>query len=167
MYRGLIAAILLASAQTAEAQVSDASTLDGKVVTGYQGWFMAPGDGNPPGVGWRHWSRSTTDIGPGLYTVDMWPDVSEYADTFIAPGVTIDYYDSGTGTLMLQYDAASAVYKNGPTIQLTNTNTWQQETLQVSDAYFGNRQNGGGDFRVFLDTGVTRYLDVIEVSTSP
>jgi hypothetical protein len=75
------------------------STLTRKIVCGYQGWFMAPGDGNESSVGWRHWSRSTEDIGPGLYTVDMWPDVREYpADAlFDAPNVTLQ--DGSTGKL--------------------------------------------------------------------
>jgi hypothetical protein len=69
----------------------DPTTLTGKIVCGYQGWFLAPGDGNPPEIGWRHWSHSAAEIGPGLYSVDMWPDVSEYASSelFPAPGVTL------------------------------------------------------------------------------
>jgi hypothetical protein len=75
----------------ASAQSIDPSTLTDKVVCGYQGWFLAPGDGNPSSVGWRHWSRDTDNIGPGLYTIDMWPDVSEYEpdQLFDAPGVQL------------------------------------------------------------------------------
>ena len=60
---------------------------------------MPPGDGNPASVGWRHWSRSTSAVGPGLYTVDMWPDVSEYDsdELFAAPGVTL--FDGSEGRL--------------------------------------------------------------------
>jgi hypothetical protein len=56
----------------------DAQTLFGKVLCGYQGWFRCPGDGT--GQGWRHWSRSTSRIGPDTLTVEMWPDLSEYSD---------------------------------------------------------------------------------------
>jgi len=31
------------------------TTLNGKVMAGYQGWFTAQGDG--AGMGWRHYSR--------------------------------------------------------------------------------------------------------------
>jgi len=55
----------------------DPSTLNGKVMTGYQGWFNCPGDG--AGLGWTHWGRRNT-FGPGNVTVDLWPDVSEYDD---------------------------------------------------------------------------------------
>lgn len=83
--------IALLFAVSAPAGEVDPSTLDLKVVCGYQGWFQAPGDGNPPWVGWRHWSRTTDAIGPGLYTVEMWPDVTDYDDDqlFPAPGVTL------------------------------------------------------------------------------
>jgi hypothetical protein len=56
----------------------DVSTLSGKVMTGYQGWFNCEGDGAD--LGWTHWSRDRKRT-PNLETirVDMWPDVSEYA----------------------------------------------------------------------------------------
>jgi hypothetical protein len=82
----LLAAPIVASAASPPV---DPSTLTDKVVCGYQGWFMAPGDGNPESVGWRHWSRSTEDIGPDLYTIEMWPDVREYTTLFSAPNVTL------------------------------------------------------------------------------
>ncbi|MEQ8846716.1 sulfatase-like hydrolase/transferase [Botrimarina sp.] len=54
----------------------DATTLHGKVMCGYQGWFNAPDDGM--GLGWKHWARRGRDpLGPGNVTVDLWPDVSE------------------------------------------------------------------------------------------
>ncbi len=55
----------------------DTSTLEGKVMTGYQGWFNAKGDG--ANLGWTHWSKSKDKpFGPGNVTVDLWPDMSEY-----------------------------------------------------------------------------------------
>lgn len=56
----------------------DVSTLTGKVMCGYQGWFSCPGDG--AGLGWTHWARRRQEpFAPGNVTVDLWPDVSEYA----------------------------------------------------------------------------------------
>lgn len=51
----------------------DPSTLLGKVMCGYQGWFSTPGDGQLNR--WFHWGPA--DFGPGRVTVDMWPDMSE------------------------------------------------------------------------------------------
>ncbi len=55
----------------------DTTTLTGKVMTGYQGWFNCEGDG--AGLGWTHWTRDRDELfKPGNVTVDFWPDVSEY-----------------------------------------------------------------------------------------
>src|SRR5262245_21265728 len=54
----------------------DASTLDGKVLCGYQGWFNTPGDGT--NFGFTHWGRGWDRPGGGRFTIDLWPDVSEY-----------------------------------------------------------------------------------------
>jgi hypothetical protein len=36
--------------------VVGATTLDHKMLFGYQGWFLCPGDGSPVN-GWTHWFR--------------------------------------------------------------------------------------------------------------
>jgi hypothetical protein len=54
----------------------DATTLDGKVLCGYQGWFNTPDDGFD--AGFVHWGQGLDRPGGGRFTVDMWPDVSEY-----------------------------------------------------------------------------------------
>ena len=54
----------------------DATTLTGKVMCGYQGWFNAEGDG--AGRGYNHWARGGARPGPGRVTVDLWPDLTEY-----------------------------------------------------------------------------------------
>jgi len=53
----------------------DPSTLNNKVMAGYQGWFNAEGDGS--GYGWIHWSRRGIPTNDNL-TFDMWPDLREY-----------------------------------------------------------------------------------------
>lgn len=54
----------------------DTSTLTGKVMCGYQGWFNTPDDGM--GLGWTHWSRNRRELfAPGNVTIDLWPDMSE------------------------------------------------------------------------------------------
>ena len=57
----------------------DTSTLTGKVMCGYQGWFSCEGDGAD--LGWTHWAKDRQALfGPGNISVDLWPDVSEYGD---------------------------------------------------------------------------------------
>ena len=52
----------------------DRSTLTGKIMSGYQGWFAAEGDGC--GRGWYHWN-GRNGFKPGSCKIDLWPDVSE------------------------------------------------------------------------------------------
>src|SRR5262245_45700425 len=55
----------------------DCSTLTGKVMCGYQGWFTAPDDGS--GKGWRHY-LARGQFKPGFCGIDLWPDVGELDD---------------------------------------------------------------------------------------
>ncbi len=57
------------------ADAVDTSTLNRKMLVGYQGWFACPGDGSPVN-GWVHWFRSQTPTATNA-TVDFWPDISE------------------------------------------------------------------------------------------
>jgi hypothetical protein len=54
----------------------DASTLDRKLMFGYQGWFGCPGDGSMLDR-WEHWFRGGQPAARATLRVDMWPDVSE------------------------------------------------------------------------------------------
>ena len=55
----------------------DTSTLSGKVMCGYQGWFTAPADGAQRG--WAHYNRRGR-FEPGHCNIDLWPDVSDLDD---------------------------------------------------------------------------------------
>jgi len=69
----------------------DASTMTGKLLMGYQGWFACPGDGSPSSR-WIHWFRSQNPVATDA-TVDYWPDVSELEpDELFATSMT---YPSG------------------------------------------------------------------------
>src|SRR6185295_3942614 len=56
----------------------DASTLDRKLMVGYQGWFSCEGDGG--NRGWSHWTKNRSKpFSAANAKVDLWPDVSELA----------------------------------------------------------------------------------------
>lgn len=61
----------------------DATTIDGKIICGYQGWFRAPGDLSDHG--WIHYFRDQNLSKP---TVEYWPDMDEYTDDekYFVPG---------------------------------------------------------------------------------
>lgn len=52
----------------------DPTTLSGKVMCGYQGWFAAEGDGSDRG--WVHFGAKG-HFDPDHCTIDLWPDMSE------------------------------------------------------------------------------------------
>jgi hypothetical protein len=66
----------------------DPSTLNGKVLLGYQGWFNCPGDGSPHN-NWRSWSRGVPAA--DTLTIDLYPDLHELDtdERCVVPGMTI------------------------------------------------------------------------------
>jgi hypothetical protein len=58
------------------AAIVDPTTLDRKLMFGYQGWFGCPDDGSPLGA-WEHWFVRGQPARAATVRVDMWPDVSE------------------------------------------------------------------------------------------
>ncbi len=68
----------------------DTSTLDGKLVTGYQGWFTAPGD-DGFNTSWIHWTRGNDLPDGSNMSIDLYPDLSEYGDDeLFETAMTID-----------------------------------------------------------------------------
>ncbi len=83
LYAAALALLLVPTCQSTadgpHAERVDASTLSGKVMCGYQGWFNCEGDG--AGLGWTHWAKNEhKPFAPGNAVVDLWPDVSELGE---------------------------------------------------------------------------------------
>ena len=84
----------------------DTSTLTGKVMCGYQGWFNAPGDGAERG--WVHWTKRGGPLGPGNAKIDLWPDISELgAEERFPTGFIggVQFVQAGHGAAALRVDA--------------------------------------------------------------
>jgi len=70
--------------------------------------------------------------------------------------IDVEYLDPHPGSVSLHYDARDAEevsnprYRQAtPTVRLRGSNTWQTASFHTkNDANFGNRQNGGADFRL-------------------
>ena len=67
----------------------DTSTMHGKVLCGYQGWFRCAGD--RADMGWVHWSWDPKRVAPETLTFEMWPDMRECApdEQYPVPGFTL------------------------------------------------------------------------------
>ena len=87
----------------------DTTSLRGKVMCGYQGWFRCPDDAAK--MGWIHWSRDSRRIAPDLLTFEMWPDMADYsaAERYPAPGFT---YPGGRQAELFSSDSAPTVLRH-------------------------------------------------------
>ncbi|GMU20748.1 MAG: hypothetical protein AMXMBFR13_08440 [Phycisphaerae bacterium] len=82
--------------------------------------------------------------------------------------ITFDYFDEGTGAIGVHYDGASSEWSDGPTsLALTDSKTWKRGSIAITDAYFGNREHAGSDFRIWRSEGAAFYIDHVMVSRGP
>lgn len=73
----------------------------GLAMAGYQGWFNAPDDG--AGRGWNHYTKQGKFI-PGLCSIDMWPDMTEYEVKYKTP---FQFADGSSAYTFSSYDKST------------------------------------------------------------
>ena len=74
------------------------TSIIGKVLTGYQGWFNSDSDGSHPNLHcWKHY-KTASGFEPGEVTIDFWPDMSE-ADEDEKYDTPFNYEDGSTATV--------------------------------------------------------------------
>jgi hypothetical protein len=89
----------------AQQDTVDATTLVGKYMCGYQGWFRCPNDGS--GGGWFHWFNSQTPSYSSL-NIDLFPDLTEYGqDELFA--TNMHYADGSVVKLFSSYKEATVL----------------------------------------------------------
>ena len=76
--------VCLLAGCASKADVVDSSTLNNKVMCGYQGWFTAPGDENKFDC-WMHWAIRGGGLSSSNLSFDMYPDLSEFDDEELFP----------------------------------------------------------------------------------
>ncbi|AIQ60673.1 glycosyl hydrolase family 28-related protein [Paenibacillus borealis] len=132
---------------------------------------------NPAGLrtgmldGITYWETNKAEDGP--QTVYFYMDADDlflHENTGYNVSVTMEYFDEGNGSAVLQYDSESNAFKDAPLFTYTDTHTWKTHTFELSDAWFGNRTNGA-DFRLGIEGGgvsaaANRDLKVASVSIS-
>jgi parallel beta-helix repeat protein len=80
--------------------------------------------------------------------------------------VEVDYFDEGTDTFSLQYDALSGVFAGGGAVQKTNTLTFKTAVFNLCDANFANRDNGA-DFRLVDNSDGAEFFSAVRVIALP
>ena len=80
--------------------------------------------------------------------------------------VRVTYYDQGTDSWELHYDANDSVYKSAGVVQKTNTGRWITREFVLGDARFANRQAGGADFRITSRSDGDDYIHFVQVIRS-
>ncbi|GMK42227.1 hypothetical protein PCCS19_52860 [Paenibacillus sp. CCS19] len=103
-----------------------------------------------------YWQTNKTDGSRIIYFYMNVDDAYLYDSANYDVEVSVDYYDQGNGSIVLQYDSQTASYKDAPLFNYTNTGTWKTHTFKVTDAKFANR-TGGGDFRIGIEGGGASY----------
>jgi hypothetical protein len=84
-----------------------------------------------------------------------------------AVSITVTYLDQGTGAWRLEYDSVDDPYAVGFTVQKQNTGQWRTVSHVLSNVHFGNRQNGGNDFRIYNggdDDDIFHFVDLVRLN---
>jgi hypothetical protein len=93
-------------------------------------------------------------------------DFVSHAAGGMAVSIDLEYYDRGGNVeLTLEYDGVNGPYTLHPkSISTRGSGEWRTVRFNIEDAYFGNRQNGGSDFRLRLVQNVKVNLDRVWVT---
>jgi hypothetical protein len=72
--------------------------------------------------------------------------------------LTVEFLDAGEGSFRVEYDAADRALppaerhlKTAQDVAFTRSGDWREQSIDLSDALFGNGQPGGADLRLVLD----------------
>lgn len=79
--------------------------------------------------------------------------------------ITVEYFDRGVNIIDVKYDSTSGEKTAGRIdVRDSNTGTFKTATLNVKDAFFGNRLIYANDLR--LDTDVAGGMEIKSVTVS-
>lgn len=153
----------------------DTSTLTGKVMCGYQGWFACEGDGAERG--WVHWTKGRGPLEPGKAKIDLWPDMSEmtaeerFATGFkLANGQPAEVFSSYKKPTVLRHFTWMKDYGiDGVFVQRFITDLRDPRALRQNNTVLANCREGanrnGRTYAVMYDLsglGADRIKEVID-----
>lgn len=133
------------------ADTVDPTTLTGKLIMGYQGWFNCPNDGTS--VGWWHWF---TGVDP---TVDFLPNAADYptaeqcvTSMLDAGGNPVNLFsDANPATVETQFAWMQEYGLDGVALQRFSVDLLDKATLDARNIVLANvRQAAEDNGRVFF-----------------
>ncbi len=103
--------LFLLSALFIHAQSVDVSSLTGKVICGYQGWFNCYGDGAPVQQ-WVHWTTgsyqsNTPNPSANNINFELYPDITDYPDEVLFQTGLANFGDNRPARLFSSYPQAT------------------------------------------------------------
>ena len=150
--QGMRRAALVVNGKSAKAGDSvDSSTLTGKLIMGYQGWFNCPGDGTK--VGWWHWF---TGADP---TVDFLPNAADYPTAEQCVTTMLDaagnpvnlFSDANPATVETQFAWMQQYGLDGVALQRFSVDLLHKPTRDARNLVLANvRQAAEDNGRVFF-----------------
>ncbi len=75
-------------------------------------------------------------------------DYADQVEAGLNAIVEVVYFDTGSGSLGIQYDSTDTPYKAAQPVVIQNSGEWRTARFYLDDAFFGNSQNGAADFRL-------------------
>ena len=147
----------------------DATTLDRKLLFGYNGFCHTAGDGSALGDWWQDWSGDPTRIpGPETIAVDNWPDMSELDPDELFPtdlrypdGRVVSVFSSFRQKTVVRHFRWMGQYGlDGVLVQRFPTSPWDPKEHAFRDAVQGHVREGcetyGRVFALEYDIGSMR-----------
>ena len=129
----------------------DASTLTGKLIMGYQGWFNCPGDATT--VGWWHWFPGPDPTVDNLPNAADYPAAQQCVTTMLdAGGNPVNLFsDANPATVETQFAWMQQYGLDGVALQRFAVDLFDPATLSARNIVLANvRQAAEDNGRVFF-----------------
>ncbi|PQJ75930.1 glycoside hydrolase family 71/99-like protein [Polaribacter gangjinensis] len=147
------------------------TTIIGKVIAGYQGWFNTKNDGAQ--LDWKHYGNKGS-FKPGNVSIDFWPDLSEFSkdeleatDFVHKDGYTAYLFSSANPKTVNRHFKWMKDYSiDGVFVQRFTANFKNQKLKNNLNVVFDNCFNGAKNndrvLSVMYDLSGSKQLDVVE-----
>jgi hypothetical protein len=133
------------------ADTVDPSTLTGKLIMGYQGWFNCPGDGTT--VGWWHWFTGPDPTVDFLPNAADYPTAEQWVTTMLdAAGNPVNLFsDANPATVETHFAWMQQYGLDGVALQRFAVDLLDPATLEARNIVLANvRQAAEDNGRVFF-----------------